>query len=392
MIKSFEEFHGLNESKDVYTLPKREMKIAKAAKNHPAPYTVIAVDLRNKRVVGQEIGLKTWEAIPAAMLKLSRDFPNARVHVEDHGGAVILESADMLPSYEVIAGLATALGALDLAQAARGGKSIILDVAKLLRAELGSAVEATGAKAKQVVDKYKGNPKVKGIIMDAEETVNESKKSTTMKISLFEEYFNEAYIGPFVFSDRSSDEELRQMHKDAVSGYAYWEKGLKYPKSDYKKAYQEIEKIAKKRGLALESVNPHNAMSIEESEIKFYKTISKKEWDKTHRDSKSIINGVHYKMFFDSKLGTILAPVQISEGLNEREYSDAQREAMADSGEAMPDGSFPIADEADLKNAIQAYGRAKNQSATAKHIAKRARALGLSDLLPQTPDFQASLK
>ena len=42
-----------------------------------------------------------------------------------------------------------------------------------------------------MIDKFKGNSKVKEIIMDAEEEVNESKKSTIMKISLFEEYFNE---------------------------------------------------------------------------------------------------------------------------------------------------------------------------------------------------------
>ena len=78
--------------------------------------------------------------------------------------------------------------------------------------------------------------------------------------------------------------------------------------------------------------------------------------------------------------------------LSEREYSSAQREAMADSGEALPDGSYPIADREDLENAIKAYGRAKNQAAAAKHIAKRARALGLADLIPDTEDFQRSLK
>jgi len=43
-------------------------------------------------------------------------------------------------------------------------------------------------------------------------------------------------------------------------------------------------------------------------------------------------------------------------------------------------------------DAIKAYGRAKDQSAAAKHIAKRARALGLADLIPDTEDFQRSLK
>lgn len=78
--------------------------------------------------------------------------------------------------------------------------------------------------------------------------------------------------------------------------------------------------------------------------------------------------------------------------LFEREYSKKQRDKMADEGEALPDGSYPIADKTDLKNAIQAYGRAKNQSRAAKHIAKRAKELNLDDMIPDTEDFQQSLK
>ena len=65
-----------------------------------------------------------------------------------------------------------------------------------------------------------------------------------------------------------------------------------------------------------------------------------------------------------------------------RMYSREQREAMAESGEALPDGSFPIADEADLENAIAALPRANNQAEAAAHIVKRAGELGLEDALP----------
>jgi hypothetical protein len=78
--------------------------------------------------------------------------------------------------------------------------------------------------------------------------------------------------------------------------------------------------------------------------------------------------------------------------LTEREYSDEERAKLADKGFALPDGSYPIKDVDDLKNAIQAYGRAKNQAATAKHIVKRAKALGAEDLVPTSEDFQKSLK
>jgi hypothetical protein len=79
------------------------------------------------------------------------------------------------------------------------------------------------------------------------------------------------------------------------------------------------------------------------------------------------------------------------EFLNEKEFSEEQRKALADKGFALPDGSFPIETVQDLKNAIHAYGRAADQSAAAKHIAKRAKALGAEDQIPTTQDFQNNL-
>jgi len=74
----------------------------------------------------------------------------------------------------------------------------------------------------------------------------------------------------------------------------------------------------------------------------------------------------------------------INEFLNEREFSKAKRKKLAKKGEAMknPEGSYPIENTKDLKNAIKAFGRAKNKAATKKHIMSRARALGKSDLIP----------
>jgi len=66
-----------------------------------------------------------------------------------------------------------------------------------------------------------------------------------------------------------------------------------------------------------------------------------------------------------------------------RDYSAESREAMADEGYALPDGSYPIKDEADLKNAIQAFGRAKDKEAAKAHIMKRAKKLGLEEMIPE---------
>ena len=72
---------------------------------------------------------------------------------------------------------------------------------------------------------------------------------------IFESVVNEAFVGPFVFNDKMSDDELKAMYNGALDGYSYYAKGMQYLKSDYKKAYQEIEKILKKRGVNLNEAN-----------------------------------------------------------------------------------------------------------------------------------------
>lgn len=72
--------------------------------------------------------------------------------------------------------------------------------------------------------------------------------------------------------------------------------------------------------------------------------------------------------------------------MQKRDYNTEQRRAMAERNEALPDGSFPIANEADLKAAMQSIGRAKDPERAKAHIRRRAKALGLSDML--TPAFK----
>jgi len=69
--------------------------------------------------------------------------------------------------------------------------------------------------------------------------------------------------------------------------------------------------------------------------------------------------------------------------VNKADFSAADRRRMAASGAAMPDGSFPIRNRADLMNAIQSVGRADNYDAAKKHIISRARALNATNMLPK---------
>lgn len=73
-------------------------------------------------------------------------------------------------------------------------------------------------------------------------------------------------------------------------------------------------------------------------------------------------------------------------------FSEEERSKLAESGEALPDGSYPIRNVEDLKNAIQAYGRSKpsDRAEVRKHITKRARALKKFDLVPENWSTAAS--
>ena len=93
------------------------------------------------------------------------------------------------------------------------------------------------------------------LFQDSESFLNELKDVDA-------ELVGEAWVGPFQFTDKMSDDELKKMYDEAVSGYANWQKGFEHPKSDYKKAYQEIAKILKKRGVVVESVEVNEAGSV----------------------------------------------------------------------------------------------------------------------------------
>lgn len=93
----------------------------------------------------------------------------------------------------------------------------------------------------------------------------------------------------------------------------------------------------------------------------------------------------------DGKMVPNCVPVEKSDmpccpdenNIDKREFSTTSRERMAESGTAMPDGSFPIANRSDLRNAIQSVGRAKDYAKAKAHIIRRARALNAMDMLPE---------
>ena len=66
------------------------------------------------------------------------------------------------------------------------------------------------------------------------------------------------------------------------------------------------------------------------------------------------------------------------------ELDTEARRKLADKGEALSDGSFPIRNKEDLKDAIQSYGRASDKAEAKRWIKRRARELDAESELPES--------
>jgi hypothetical protein len=96
------------------------------------------------------------------------------------------------------------------------------------------------------------------------------------------------------------------------------------------------------------------------------------------------------KAELSARMAELSARVKTELGIDEFEdgfgyISREKRQKLADEGKALPDGSFPISNVEDVKNAVQAYGRGKpsKRAAIRRHIMKRARVLDRADLIPE---------
>jgi hypothetical protein len=66
-----------------------------------------------------------------------------------------------------------------------------------------------------------------------------------------------------------------------------------------------------------------------------------------------------------------------------KEFTKEQRDALAEKGAALPDGSFPIETATDVTNAVHDWGRAGSSPSAKAHIKKMAAEIGCTDQLPE---------
>lgn len=76
-------------------------------------------------------------------------------------------------------------------------------------------------------------------------------KAAKRDLGIQESVLKEALIGPFAISASTPDDELIAMYHAALDGFANYKTGMYFKKSEYKLAYQTIEKILQKKGVAI---------------------------------------------------------------------------------------------------------------------------------------------
>lgn len=86
-------------------------------------------------------------------------------------------------------------------------------------------------------------------------------------------------------------------------------------------------------------------------------------------------------------------PDEVAEFLEHRQFGTAERKNLANSGKAMSDGSYPITNAKDLQNAIKAVGLGgASKDKIRSHIIKRAQAMKMTNMIPDTWNPDGSLK
>ena len=165
----------------------------------------------------------------------------------------------------------------------------------------------------------------------------------------------EAVKGPF--------KEMRQLGIDIAFGKLETkDKGKKVlfpalvedPRYNWKRHdfTQEAESDPNQSWYQEEEYDEEDEYYYEAKEVKFAKTVTKKEWDKAPKDYKTVIDGVHYMLVNGGDMGTVLAPVEITEG---NAFGAARAKAIANGEkEFTVDGeTYPVenVDKEDKKNA-----------------------------------------
>jgi hypothetical protein len=206
--------------------------------------------------------------------------------------------------------LATLLGSTQLEPSKRTGKPIL--VASLLKNGLVSKEEYI----KLFKDLTNKHTIVAKVLSGAKPETKGASKAARVATKDMKDEFGDTDEGVKINEDTRED-----MKKYRGFPYEIWytpRRGMYYAIGKGKTAG----KIKLRHFETHEEAEEHAELEIEgfldeavldETKVKYAKTVTKADWDKAHKDYKTIIDGEHYMLMNDPKYGTILAPVKLEE-------------------------------------------------------------------------------
>lgn len=182
---------------------------------------------------------------------------------------------------------------------------------------------------------------------------------------------NEKNIDPRKFTTRTFQEMINAKRR--------LDRGNKYRNNAaFTALIGDKQKDWKKVATSIITKASDNDFGSDESNVEFFKANTESESYQRAAD-----DGVNYEIDNpDDDAIQKAESVLFGDYFEKAEFSSKERNKLSKKGEAMPDGSYPIRNVSDLKNAIKAFGRAKDPDKTKAWIKKRAKELGKESLLP----------
>lgn len=171
------------------------------------------------------------------------------------------------------------------------------------------------------------------------------------------------------FLDSQKGKGIAEVHSALAKEFGMNESLTKHYVKKYLSSPEKKEEVKKAMGTG--NVPGKETLESGKGKDESYLASAKEKYNDTHNS------------IAKSEAFAALIPVDFEERIEKADFSTKKREKLADEHEAEPDGSYPIRNEADLHNAIKAYGRSKDKAKTKAWIEKRAKELGHEKSLPE---------
>lgn len=207
-------------------------------------------------------------------------------------------------------------------------------------------------------------------------------KAGTLKSSNGEKVTNQKQAEAIAFSEVKSHLKKGTNLEKAFSTIGTTNSGKDVYKNYNEKAYSNFTPEDHEEAATLHRNLASKQDRTTDAGIKAYKThMSQAKTHSMHSRSMNIYK--KQEMNIEKAFSSLGLEFEEEVYFEKAEFDTESRKKLAKKGEALPDGSFPIRNKRDLKNAIHDVGRANDPEKAKRWIKKRAKDLDAEEVLPE---------